>query len=106
MGIIANIFSKARAEKSDIKELIQHGALVIDVRSSGEFSGGNIQGAINIPHNQISNQIAQYETDKSRCIIVYCLSGGRSAVAKASLEKAGYTNVVNGGSFKQMQNIL
>ncbi|MEE9368201.1 MAG: rhodanese-like domain-containing protein [Pontiella sp.] len=108
MGIIANIFSKGRAhavETPTIKELIRNGALVIDVRSGGEFSGGQIKGAINIPHDQISALIVQHETDKSRCIIVYCLSGMRSSAAKKTLEKLGYTNVVNGGTFKQMQNI-
>ena len=106
MGFIASLFTTASANKEEppvIPNLIQNGALVIDVRSAGEFSGGYFEGAINIPHTHITEKIGNHETDKSRWIIVYCHSGIRSAAAKKALEKAGYSRVVNGGSLKQMQ---
>jgi len=107
MGILANLLFGGGPDKDvDIPELIQAEALVIDVRSAGEFAGGHIKGAINIPHNVIAQEIGNYESDKTKTIIVYCHSGARSAVAKQSLIQAGYTNVVNGGSLHRMQKIL
>jgi exodeoxyribonuclease V alpha subunit len=105
-GFLANLFSCGAAEKVDIPALVQSGALVIDVRTPAEFSGGAIQGAVNIPHDEIAARIGQVEADKSRPIIVYCRSGARSAVAKKSLEQAGYTQVVNGGGFSKVQKLL
>jgi rhodanese-related sulfurtransferase len=107
MGLLTNLFVGDRADKeTNIPALIKDGALVIDTRSPGEFSGGHIAGAINIPHNIISKVIAQHTSNKSRSIIVYCHSGGRSAAAKQTLEQAGYTHVVNGGSLDHMRKIL
>lgn len=105
-GFLANLFSCGAAEKVGIPALVQSGALVIDVRTPAEFSGGAIQGAVNIPHDEIAARIGQVEADKSRPIIVYCRSGARSAVAKKSLEQAGYTQVVNGGGFSKVQKLL
>lgn len=107
MGILGNLLFRGGADKgADIPSLIQNGALVIDTRTAGEFAGGHIDGAVNIPYDAMGNLIASHETDKSRPIIVYCHSGARSAAAKASLEKAGYTHVVNGGGLHHMQQAL
>jgi phage shock protein E len=67
--------------------------LIIDVRTAGEFSGGSIKSAINIPYDEIAGKIGRIETGKTRPIIVYCRSGGRAAAAKKSLEQIGYTQV-------------
>lgn len=106
LGLFANLFSCGAAEKADLPALVKNGALVIDVRTPGEFSGGAVKGAVNIPYDQIAAKIGNVETDKDRPIIVYCLSGSRSAVAKKSLERAGYTQVVNGGSFSKVRKLL
>jgi len=106
MGLIANLLFGSRAESKeqpDIAALIQDGALLIDVRSVGEFAGGHIDGAINIPHTRITQEIAKYETDKNRNIIVYCHSGARASVARNSLIKMGYSKVVNGGGLRSMR---
>ena len=107
MSIIGNMFLRGGADKNiDIPALIQNGALVIDTRTAGEFSGGHIEGAIHIPYDVIGNVIEKYETDHSRSIIVYCQSGMRSSAAKQTLLHAGYTNVVNGGGLHHMQQSL
>jgi phage shock protein E len=107
MGILANLLFGGGADKgADIAELINAGALVVDTRTPGEYSGGHIDGALNIPYNTIGKAIGQHTTDKSKSIIVYCHSGARSGAAKKSLEQAGYTNVVNGGSLHRMRSQL
>jgi phage shock protein E len=107
MGILAQLlFGGGNDSSADIPALIKNGALVIDVRSPGEFSGGHIAEAINIPLNVISRDIQNHVPAKDQSIIVYCHSGGRSASAKKILEQGGYTQVVNAGSLHHMRKLL
>lgn len=104
MGFLSSLFMGD--SKVDLFEMVQDGALVIDVRTADEFFGGHIQGAINIPYDVIVREIGKHEPSKDRPVVVYCLSGARSSSAKKSLRKAGYTQVENGGSFRRMKKIL
>lgn len=107
MGILANLLFGGGADKDvDIKAMVESGALVVDTRSPGEFSHGHIEGAFNIPYNVIAGKIGALTEDKSKPIIVYCHSGARSGAAKHALEKAGYTNTINGGSLHRMRKLL
>jgi len=107
MSILATLFFGGGADKdADIPALIKDGALVVDTRTAGEYAGGHIDGAINIPYDSIAHGIGKHQTDKSKCIIVYCHSGTRSSTAKKILTGAGYTNVVNGGSLRRMHKHL
>jgi len=107
MGILANLLFGGGGDKGvDIQELVENGALVVDVRTRGEFDAGHIEGAANIPYDIIANAIGQQASDKSKAIIVYCHSGSRSAHAKRSLIQAGYTNVVDAGSFSHIRKQL
>ncbi len=107
VGILANLlFGKSGDKDADIPALIKSGALLVDVRTAGEFSSGHFEGAVNIPYDIIARAIDQYTTDKSRVVIVYCRSGNRSAHAKQSLIQTGYTNVVDGGGLGQMEKAL
>ncbi|MBL7017040.1 MAG: rhodanese-like domain-containing protein [Kiritimatiellales bacterium] len=85
---------------------MQNGALVVDVRTPGEFAGGHIEDAVNIPYDVIGREIGSYAPDKDRAIILYCRSGPRAAVAKKSLIRAGYTQVINATSLRKMRKIL
>lgn len=86
-------------------ELVQQGAIIIDVRSKAEFKGGHIKGAINIPVNVLSNQLGQLK-DKNKTIITCCASGMRSASAKSILKSNGFTSVHNGGGWSSLQSKL
>ena len=86
-------------------ELVQQGAILLDVRSKAEFSGGHIKGAINIPVNVLNNHLGQLK-DKDKTIITCCASGMRSASAKSILQSHGYKNVHNGGGWSSLQNKL
>ena len=106
-GILAKLLLGGKADrKADIPGMIKKGALVIDTRTGGEFSQGHIEGALNIPYDAIAGKIGAHTKDKSKPIIVYCRSGARSGAAKRTLEHAGYTNVVNGGSLHRMRKHL
>jgi phage shock protein E len=74
--------------------------LIIDVRTEAEWNEGHIEGAILIPYELIGERIGAVTKDKSGRIYVYCRSGRRSQIAKKSLEKLGYKDVVNIGSLE------
>lgn len=69
----------------------------IDVRSSVEHSLNNIEGDVHIAYADIAEEVTKLYPNKTTEIHLYCQSGGRAGKAKASLEDAGYTNVVNAG---------
>ncbi|CAN5748455.1 hypothetical protein BH11MYX2_BH11MYX2_05230 [soil metagenome] len=89
------------------KEMMAKGAVVVDVREPDEYAGEHLPQATNIPLGQVDASLPQFEKltggDKSKAIVLHCARGGRAEQAKAKLEAAGYTNVVNGGGLKDLQ---
>jgi phage shock protein E len=74
-------------------------SLILDVRSSQEFSTGHLEGAVNIPHDQLQQRIDSIAgLEKTSPVLVYCRSGVRSAIACSILVQQGFTQVMNGGS--------
>ena len=69
--------------------------IVIDVRTKDEYNNKHIQGAINIPLQDISERIGTVARNKNDIIILYCEYGGRSRKAMNKLEKLGFVNVYN-----------
>lgn len=88
--------------KVDYAELVKQGAIIIDVRSKGEYQGGHIKGSINISLDTLSNNVSKLKKDKP--IITCCASGMRSASAKNILITNGFTDVHNGGGWMSLQN--
>ena len=100
--LIFNRFRSAvSADANKVKEKIQQGALVVDVRSPAEFKSGHYPGAINIPVDEVSKRIGEFGA-KEKPIIVYCASGGRSGSAKSFLESMGFKDVMNAGGLSNM----
>jgi phage shock protein E len=89
----------------DYGQLLKEGALILDVRSKNEYSGGHIKGSINIPIDQLSGNLHKLK-DKNKPIITCCASGMRSASAKSILESQGYQKVYNGGGWYSLQSKL
>ena len=79
------------------KEAVQAGAKLVDVRTAQEFAAGHIEGAINIPVQELEARMAEFGP-KDGVVVVYCRSGARSATAKSKLEAAGYSKVHNLGA--------
>ena len=88
--------------KVDYRDLIQKGAVIIDVRTPNEFRGGHIKSALNIPLNNLASQVSKIKKDKP--VITCCASGMRSASAKSYLQSNGFKVVYNGGSWMSLQN--
>ena len=83
--------------------------LIVDVRDAGEVQQtGKIQGAVNVSRGMLEFR-ANSETpchnpafQKDKTVLVYCASGGRSALAGKRLKDMGYNTVYNIGSFKEL----
>ena len=88
--------------KVDYADLVKQGAIILDVRSKGEYQGGHIKGSINIPVDTLNNNLSKLKKDKP--IITCCASGMRSASAKSILKSNGYNEVHNGGGWSSLQN--
>ena len=97
---IKNLFG---LEKTDYAELIKEGAVILDVRSKSEYAGGHIPNSLNIPVDQLPQNLSRLK-DKNKTIITCCASGMRSASAKAILKNNGYTHVYNGGGWMGLNN--
>lgn len=92
-----------KVNKEEAAELIDEGALLVDVRTLTEYNQGHIEGAINIDVNDILEVTDSLTYDnlsisKNKKIIVYCRSGSRSNSAAEKLVELGYTNVYDLGS--------
>jgi len=85
---------------SMLAELKKNGALLIDVRSAGEFSNGNAPGTINIPLQEMGSRLS--EIPKSSPVVLCCASGTRSGMAKLLLQKNAYSNVHNIGAWTNL----
>jgi phage shock protein E len=92
------------APKADFAELVREGAIIIDVRTKGEYAGGHINGSVNIPLDKLAGNLNKIKKDKA--VITCCASGMRSASAKGILTSHGYNNVYNGGSWFSLERKL
>lgn len=102
--VLIKVLGPASATKA--RAMLQAGARVIDVRSLAEFNSGHVPNALNIPFDEIGRRIGAVVPDKTTPLLVYCLSGGRSAIAKGTLRRQGYTQVQNLGSLKRARQIV
>ncbi len=76
-------------QRFDAKEKM----VLLDVREKDEWRGGFIPGAVSIPRGFLEIQAEQKLPDKNARIVTYCAGGTRSALAAATLQELGYTNV-------------
>lgn len=70
------------------RALISKGAVLVDVRTPDEFAEQHLDGARNLPLNELGRQLAALPKDQT--IIVYCAVGSRSASAATMLARAGF----------------
>jgi rhodanese-related sulfurtransferase len=103
MGIFGNIFG-GNSNNGNLATLVNDGAFLVDVRTPGEFAEGNVKGSVNIPLDQVQNQLAKFKAKEN--IVVFCRSGNRSGQAKSILEQNGFKNVTNGGTWQDVNAVI
>ncbi len=102
MSFFQNLFGGSQT--ADLKNIIEQGAFLVDVREPGEFAQGSVRGAVNIPLGTVTSQLSKLKGKEN--IIVFCRSGNRSGQAKTILEQNGYKNVVNGGDWENVKQYV
>ena len=86
MGFFSSLKNKLFGPSVDYRQLMQNGALIVDVRSPKEFNAGHAKKSKNIPLNELNSKTASL---KGKEIILVCKSGGRAGMAKSILKKEG-----------------
>jgi phage shock protein E len=81
------------------------GAVVIDVRTPGEYARGHVAGSTNVPVDEVVHRIEEVVPDKTTPLVVYCQTGRRSETAAELLEGQGY-EVRDLGSFRNAKSVL
>jgi len=99
MSLLGKLFGM---KSVNYQELVKEGAVIVDVRSPGEFQGGHIKGSINVPLQSIQSSLGKIP--KNKIVITCCASGMRSASAKSVLKSAGYADVHNGGGWMSLKS--
>jgi len=80
----------------ELDALLRDGGLLLDVRTEGEYRRGHIEGALNIPIDELRDRFDELPQD--RLLLVYCLTGFRSYLACRILDQRGYrTRNLSGG---------
>lgn len=90
-----------KSNKEEIANLVKNGAFLVDVRTPQEFAGGSAANAVNIPLSILDVRMNELEGKES--IVLFCKSGGRSGQAESFLKSKGFTNVHNGGTWKDIK---
>ncbi len=96
---IKNFFKR---QNVDYSELVDNGAIIIDVRTPQEYDNGHIRQSRNIPLAEMPHRLKSF-SDKDKTYIVVCASGMRSASAKSIMKRNGYQNVYNGGGWQSLR---
>lgn len=98
--LVVRRFIGGKAAMSTVKQKIEAGATVVDVRTPEEYRDGGYPGARNIPLQVLGARLG--EIPKDRPVVLYCASGGRSGLAARQLKAAGYADVTNAGGLGDM----
>lgn len=95
MAFFKNIFKSAG--KTQLREMVENGALLLDVRNKDEYQSGHVPGSKNIPLFLLPTEMSSL--NRSLPVVVVCLSGGRSAQAVNLLKSQGF-EAYNGGGWQ------
>ncbi|WP_034061578.1 rhodanese-like domain-containing protein [Lacinutrix jangbogonensis] len=101
MGLLDSLFGN---KKDKIKDFQSRGALILDVRTKGEYDQGSITGSKNIPLQVINSKINDIKK-LNKPVITCCASGMRSSSA-ASILKAQGIEAINGGGWSSLSKKL
>lgn len=83
----------------EVNELVNAGAIVLDVRDKEEFEAEHIEGATHLSRGTLEMRVHEVVPDKNTPIVCYCAGGNRGALAADTLQKLGYKSVcsIHGG---------
>ncbi|GIV55044.1 MAG: hypothetical protein KatS3mg039_1562 [Candidatus Kapaibacterium sp.] len=88
-------------DRQKARKLLQSGAVLIDVRTPGEFAAGHAAGSRNIPLEQLERHLSELAA-RGKPIVAVCASGARSGTAVAMLRRQGI-EAYNAGSWTNLR---
>ena len=97
MGYEYHTHTQLTPSQARAKMLANPDAIILDVRTQGEFDSGHIPGAVLLPYDVVTIYAAEVLPDKNAVILVYCRAGRRSEIAARALAAMGYANVYDFG---------
>lgn len=95
-SIVAASFATAKdINQGDLQALLEakSNLVLLDVRAVSEYNDGHLPKAINIPHVELQDRLAEVSADKDTQVVIYCRSGRRAEIARQLLEKNGFTQL-------------
>lgn len=107
---LADFVKEARAQIRELKadeldEMIEDHAdvLIVDVREPEEFAQGHIPGALNVPRGTLEgaadpsykHRVPTLCEAQARDVVLYCATGGRSAMAAKTLQEMGFSRATS-----------
>jgi rhodanese-related sulfurtransferase len=99
LSLIRTLFG---GKNNELETWIRDGALIVDVRTPGEYKSGHVKGSINMPLDKLGTSMGKLKKDQP--IVTCCASGMRSANAQRILNSAGF-KVMNGGSWSRVNQL-
>ena len=91
------------SNQQEILDLLQQKAIILDVRTVGEFKQGHVQGSVNIPLDQLRKQLSRLKK-QNKPIVACCATGRRSGIAAGMLRESGVISL-NAGSWQNVQRL-
>jgi len=74
----------------------------VDVRTVAEFNTGHVEGAINIPLDELPERYKEIELLGRKPVVFYCRSGARSGLAVSMMHQKGFQHIYNGGGVEEV----
>ncbi len=105
ISLTPSLLAQAANDIAEI-QLALDSAVIVDVRSEGEYASGAINGALNHPLQGLPGTLLDMGVELDEEVVVYCRSGRRSAQAKVLLKQAGFKLVFDGGPMTQLEQVL
>jgi phage shock protein E len=99
-ALLLTLLVSCKGDKKVTSSMIRQ-AIILDVRTKGEYDSGHIAGAVNIPLSKLRTVPLDFDTD--RVLITYCSHGLRSKKAAAILKSRGYARTYDGGAMSALQ---
>ena len=100
MGLFSGLFGSS----GKVEDMLSQGAVVIDVRSPGEFRSGHVEGSKNIPLQELGSRVEEVKK-LGKPVVLCCASGMRSGQATSMLKKHGL-ECVNGGGWTSVNRVM
>ncbi|CAJ1970343.1 unnamed protein product [Cylindrotheca closterium] len=93
------------ASGEELSAALKQGAMIVDVRSPGEFAGGHATGAVNYPLGGLASKMDTLK-QTGKPVVFCCASGGRSGSATDMAKGVLPQEVINGGPWQNVQKVV